>query len=119
MKQFFFLIILYTTIFATDNSYEKGRILYIDKACSNCHGTNAEGSNIYPKLANRLKNLLTQKLQQFQEGKFDTQTQEIMFGFVKSLTKQDIDDLSTYLANYQKESEKKYKLDASLLGSVD
>jgi|FLOH01.1.fsa_nt_gi cytochrome c553 len=119
MKKNILLLIISTAIFGSENSYETGRALYNDKACSNCHGTNAEGSGSYPKLANRSKNYLIKKLKQFQKGKSTSQAQEVMFGFARSLNETEMDYMTTYLSDYKKESADKYKLDYDIMGSVD
>lgn len=116
MKKIILLVIISTVIFSSENSYETGRALYNDKACSNCHGTNAEGSGSYPKLANRSKHYLMKKLKQFQNGKFTNQSQEIMFGFAKSLNVKEMDEVTTYLSDYKEESHPTYKLDYNIIG---
>jgi cytochrome c553 len=115
----FLLIILISTLNSNESSYNKGRNLYFDKACSNCHGSDAQGSSYYPKLANLSKKYLIKKLTQFQKGISTSQKQEIMFGFARSLNKKELDDITTYLSNYKDENSDKYEVSDDILGSVD
>lgn len=106
-------------LFATSNTYERGKDLYFQKGCGNCHGTNAEGSSYYPKLANRSEKYIVKKLVDFKNGIANSQKQEIMFTFAKSLKKEDIQNIAAYLSNHKKESPKRYEIDDDLLGSMD
>ena len=96
--------------------YELGKNIYFEHGCSNCHGTNAEGSSYYPKLANQKKDFLVKKLNDFKRGIALTQKQEIMFTFVKPLNKKDIINLSEYLSNLKKDISEKYDIQEDLLG---
>ncbi len=104
---------------ASNIAYGEGRDLYFQKGCGNCHGTQAEGSSYYPKLANRAKSYITRKLTAFREGKSSTQKQEIMFTFAASLKDKEIDNLSTYLSDFQADTSDKYKISDDILGSMD
>ncbi len=99
-----------------NNSYEKGRTLYYENGCANCHGTNAEGSGYYPKLANKKKNFLTKKLNNFKNGIATTQKQEIMFTFAKSLSKEDIKNIVSFLVHFKKDDSGQYDVQEDLLG---
>lgn len=116
MKKTVLIFLLVNSLFASSSSYEKGRDLYNGKGCSNCHGTNAEGSGEFPKLANRSKRVLLKKLKEFKQGKATNQRQMMMFGFAKSLSESEMNDITTYLSNYKKESNDKYKLDYDIIG---
>ncbi len=114
------LILIYTLILCANSlEYEAGRDLYYGKGCSSCHGTNAEGSGQNPKLANRPKEYLMKKLVDFQNGKSNTQSGQIMFSFARSLNQKDINDISTYLSTLKKETSDKYDISDDILGSVD
>ncbi|OIP53265.1 MAG: hypothetical protein AUK54_09440 [Helicobacteraceae bacterium CG2_30_36_10] len=114
------LIAFYIVILcANEVQYKEGKHLYYDKSCSNCHGTEAEGSGEVPRLANRPKKYLIKKLKDFQNGKSNTQTGQIMFSFARSLNQKDIDDISTYLFKLKEETSDKYKISDDILGSVD
>jgi len=99
-----------------NKSYQKGANLYFAEGCANCHGTNAEGSSYYPRLAHRNQKTLIKKLQNFKNGIADTQKQEIMFTFVKPLSQQDMEDITYYLSHFKKENTDKYKVEDDLLG---
>lgn len=101
---------------ASDTSYEKGRTLYYANGCANCHGTNAEGSSYYPKLANKKQDFLKEKLANFKRGVAMTQKQEIMFTFANTLSKKDIANISYFLNNFKKEESDKYEIEEDLLG---
>jgi cytochrome c553 len=105
------------SLFANEStSYESGKHLYYANGCANCHGTNAEGSSYYPKLANKKEEFLTKKLEDFKKGIAATQKQEIMFTFAKPLTQTDIKDLTSFLANFKQEDSSKYDIEEDLLG---
>ncbi len=112
------LLILHTlNLFAKeDNSYEKGKTIYYANGCANCHGTNAEGSNYYPSLANKEQKYLTNKINNFKKGIATTQKQEIMFTFVNALSKDDIQNLTKFLTHFTKEDSDKYDVEEDLLG---
>jgi len=81
-------------------SYEKGKELYLSKACYACHGHKLEGIHNYPYLANRAKGFLSYKLKYFRSRKADTQRQEMMIDFALGLSDEDIDNLTTYFNDY-------------------
>lgn len=118
MQYIIIVILLTRTILIADTSvsYELGKRLYYANGCANCHGTNAEGSSYYPKLANKKEVFLTKKLQDFKNGISQTQKQEIMFTFAKSLTQKDIQNLSYFLSHFKKDNSNKYEVHPDLLG---
>jgi cytochrome c553 len=98
--RFILLIFLFVVSVYGESSYEKGKKLYVEKACYSCHGHKAEGMHVYPYLANRSKGYLTYKLKRFRSKKADTQQQEMMITFALSLSDEDIDNLTTFFADY-------------------
>lgn len=118
MRIFLFLLLsLSISLSAEDNkAYQKGAHLYFANGCANCHGTNAEGSSYYPRLANRKQKTLIKKLQNFKNGLADTQKQEIMFTFAKPLSQQNIEDITYYLSHFTKIDTDKYDVEDDLLG---
>ncbi len=116
MKVIFLTLIVSLTLFGSSNNYEVGKALYNDRGCSNCHGTYAEGSGSYPKLANRSKKFLLYKLKEFRAGRSTKQIQQVMFGFAKNLNDKEMDALTTFLSNYKEESNDKYQLDYDIIG---
>lgn len=96
----FFFIIL--QLFANEQSYNRGEMLFFSKGCSSCHGPDAEGSTTYPKLANKKEQYIIQKLKLFKSGKVKTVAQQMMAQFAEKLSQEDINDLAYYLANHKK-----------------
>ena len=119
MLKIFYFLLLPIWLLAAQNDYERGKELYFQKGCGNCHGTQAEGSSYYPKLANRPQKYLIKKLTNFKNGIASSQKQEIMFTFTKSLEKEDIKNIALYLSQHRVESAKSYEIDDELLGSMD
>jgi len=99
----FFL--LFFSLYAK-SSYEKGKELYNQKACYSCHGHKAEGMHRYPYLANRAKGYLSYKLKRFRAKQADNQQQEMMITFAQDLSDEDIDNLTTFFANYKDDTQK-------------
>jgi len=118
IKNLLTLLLLFSNcIYAKElTPYELGQNLYFEHGCSNCHGTNAEGSSYYPKLANQKEDFLIKRLDNFKKGIALTQKQEIMFTFVKPLNKTDIINLSKYLSNLKIDTSNKYEVQDDLLG---
>lgn len=106
-----FIVLLFSvfTFLIAQNSYEKGKELYLAKACYACHGHKLEGIHNYPRLANRAKGFLSYKLNYFRAKKADTQRQEMMIDFAVGLSDEDIDNLTTYFTDYvENDLEEKY-----------
>ena len=118
MRIFLFLLLSLSILLSAEENkaYQKGANLYFANSCGNCHGTNAEGSSYYPRLANRKQKILIKKLQNFKNGIASTQKQEIMFTFAKPLSKQDIKYITYYLSHFKKENTDKYEVEDDLLG---
>lgn len=114
---FLFLTIININAFETE--YDLGRTLYYAKGCANCHGTEAEGSSYYPKLAEKKEKFIVQRLQEFQKGVARSQKAEIMFTFANALNKKEIIQISKFLSKYKKDTTDKYKVSDDILGSVD
>jgi len=98
-----FILLTFTLTYAESN-YEKGKNLYKEKGCGNCHGVRLEGMHRYPYLANRAKGFLTYKLKRFRSRQADNQQQEMMIPFAMGLSDQDIEALTTYMNEYVDES---------------
>lgn len=119
MRILLLLFILKTYIFAFESEYMQGKHLYFAKGCANCHGTEAEGSSYYPKLANKKEQILLQKLEDFKRGKASSQKAEIMFSFANSLQKSEMQRITKFLSTYKKENPDKYRISEDILGSVE
>ncbi|WP_297441461.1 c-type cytochrome [Sulfurimonas sp.] len=118
MKKYYVLIIVllfYTTNNFAD-TYKNGYDLYYQKGCNNCHGTHAEGSSYYPRLANKDKKYLLKKLRDFKAGKARSQKAQIMFTFANSLKKKEIEELSLFLSEFKKDMSTNYEISDDLLG---
>jgi cytochrome c553 len=98
--RFILFIFFVFTYVGAQTSYEKGKELYLAKACYACHGHKLEGIHNYPMLANRAKGFLSYKLKYFRARKADTQRQEMMIAYAVDLSDEDIDDLTTYFSDY-------------------
>lgn len=97
------LLLLCSVLFTLglgSSSYDRGKELYIQKTCGNCHGARLEGMNMYPYLANRAKGFLTYKLERFRSKVSDNQQQEMMIPFAQNLSDMDIEDLTTYMNEF-------------------
>jgi len=111
------LFVLLNTLYADKiTPYQAGKTLYYANGCGNCHGTNAEGSSYYPKLANKKQAFLIKKLTDFKHGIAQSQKQEIMFTFAKPLSKKDIQNITLFLSKYKKDNSKEYDVEEDLLG---
>ncbi len=93
------ILLLFLSLEA-ETSYEKGKALYIAKACYSCHGHKLEGMNTFPYLANRAKGYMKYKLKRFRSKQADTQAQEMMITYSVDLSDEDIDDLTTYMQDF-------------------
>ncbi len=117
MNRFISIFLLSSTLLlAIDSAYESGKNIYYAKACGNCHGTHAEGSSYYPRLAHKKASFLKEKLEKFKKGEADTQKQEIMFTFARALSDKDIADLVLFLSQYKEEERDQYDVEEDLLG---
>ena len=99
--RFILFIFSVCTLVTAQTPYEKGKELYLSKACYSCHGHKLEGIHTYPYLANRAKGFLSYKLHYFRSGKADSQRQEMMIAYTKGLSDEDIENLSIYMNEYQ------------------
>jgi len=102
--RFFLTIMLAAAAFGAteaDALYTRGKTLYFQNGCNNCHGSRAEGTGNYPLLANRAKGFLAYKLRTFRKGIADTPMQEMMIGFAVPLSDDDIDAIATFLNAYR------------------
>ena len=101
--RFFILFLSITAILYAKTPYELGKELYLSKGCSGCHGNKAEGMHNYPYLANRAKGFLSYKMKRFRDKTADNQQQEMMIPFAVGLSDADIENLTTYLAEYKED----------------
>lgn len=74
-----------------------GRGLELSKPCAACHGAdgNGIGDPQYPILAGQYQDYMEQALKAYRSG---DRTNVIMQGFAKTLSDQDIADLTTYFS---------------------
>lgn len=100
----------------TDDIYTRGKMLYFQKGCNNCHGGRGEGSGNYPFLANRAKGFLAYKLRTFREGSAENARQEMMTGFAVGLSNAEIDAITTFLSDFHDEQTEKYDMEFQTWG---
>ncbi len=74
--------------------YEKGSPDRSIPACSTCHGNNAEGMSVFPRLAGQHAQYLTRQLQMLRVRLRDS---PLMHGVAKDLADSEIAALATYL----------------------
>ncbi|MDQ1244876.1 MAG: hypothetical protein QG565_1216 [Campylobacterota bacterium] len=104
-----FLISFLVALLFAQTPYEKGKKLYLQNGCGNCHGRNLEGMHKYPYLANRAKGFMEYKLKRFRSKLSDTQQQEMMIPFAVGLSDEDIENLAIYMNEFVPEkNSKKY-----------
>ena len=101
MRYILLLALLLLSSKANESSYNKGEMLFFAKACNGCHGANAEGSSTTPKLANKKREYLIQRLQYFKKGKVNTMKQEMMVQFIINFTQEEIEDIATFLSKHK------------------
>lgn len=101
MRLFLLFLLLISPIFANEQSYNRGEMLFFSKGCSSCHGPDAEGSTTYPKLANKKKSYLLERFHAFKSGKVFNNSQQMMAQFIEQLSEQDINDLATFLSEHK------------------
>lgn len=89
-------------MYANEDMYNRGEMLFYANACSSCHGPSAEGSSTYPRLANKKRAYLKKRLIDFRSGKARSVSQQMMAQFAKKLTNKDIDDLTFFLSTHKK-----------------
>ncbi len=117
MKLLFILSLVVMPILAgqlDEASYNRGEMLFLSKGCSSCHGAEAEGSTMYPRLANKPAKYLKGRIEKFKAGKTDTPSEQMMAQFVEKLLQKQIADLVYFLSHHKKAKET--ELDDDLLG---
>lgn len=114
MKYMVLFSLLFTFVYGSQQSYNRGEMLYFTKVCNGCHGVNAEGGGIYPKLANKKKSYLLDKLKYFKKGRVSNQNQEMMVQFIRTFTPKEIEDMATFLSKHKTKESK--NIDEDLLG---
>ena len=105
MKVILFLLIGILTLFGDEASYNRGETLYFQRGCNSCHGPDAEGSNMYPKLANKSADYLQKRLKHYKEEELLSVSEEMMNQFVRTLTKKQLQDLIYFLSHHKKPKE--------------
>jgi cytochrome c553 len=107
--RFITIILFIFALLEAKTPYEKGKEIYVAKACYSCHGHKAEGMNNFPALANRAKGYMSYKLKRFRSKKADSQAQEMMITYSVDLSDEDIDYLTTFMYEFKdEESHERY-----------
>lgn len=76
--------------------FEKGMPEEGVPACNACHGTNAEGKNIFPRLAGQHAPYLLKQILLIQNA---SRVAPVMHGLIKNLTRDEMLAVTTYLAS--------------------
>jgi cytochrome c553 len=71
-----------------------GKEIYAN-SCAMCHGDNAEGMGINPRLAGQYKSFLSEQIKAYQAGRIENQND--MSDMAKTLSDSDLDAVTTYL----------------------
>jgi len=114
MKYILLFTFMLSCAYGSQQSYNRGEMLFFSKVCNGCHGVNAEGGGVNPKLANKKRAYLIDRLKYFKKGRVKTQKQEMMVQFIRTFSSQDIEDMATFLSEH-KASESK-RMDDDLFG---
>ncbi len=101
MKVFLIFFLALNLFGFDDASYNRGETLYFKKGCNSCHGAEAEGSTIYPKLANKKTDFLEKRFKFFKYGKLQTVNEQMMSQFIKPLSDKEIKDLIYFISNHK------------------
>lgn len=108
MKQFALLMLVVIGLSAAnDSSYNRGEMIFFSKGCSSCHGADAEGSGMYPKLAGKEEDYIIKKLKNFRAGKTTSTSQDMMAQFAQKLSDKNIQDLAHFFFKHKKGKEEK------------
>ncbi len=81
------------TLFASD-----GSLLYHQKGCYGCHGSDARGIGDYPPLAGKPAGYLAKKLRAYREGSISSNRSDMMRPYAKNLTDTEIEAIARYLS---------------------
>jgi cytochrome c553 len=82
----------------------EGKQLYTKYGCYGCHGVEAKGTDIYPKLANLPTRYIQKRLFAFKKGQVNSNRANIMKPFAKPLTKKEIEKLADFLHSLKSEN---------------
>ena len=102
------LLLIISSIFASEKSKIDGKTLYLKLGCYGCHGSDAKGGLTFPRLANQSKSYLIKKLKLYRAGKIVANRALMMKPYAKKLTDEQIDAISEYLSNMPKTKEKRF-----------
>ncbi len=95
------LIPFMTTSIALCGDYNNGEILYFQKGCTACHGSQGQGLHQFPKLANMKAYKLRKKLLAYRADEVKTPQASIMTRYAKNLKEEEMEDIIEYLSNYK------------------
>ena len=90
------------------------------KLCSSCHGQDGNSiSSNYPKIAGQQANYIDQQLRSFRDhSRSDKDAKDVMWGWTRSLTDQDIRDLAAYYGVQQPKAGKPGPLQLTRMGAA-
>jgi cytochrome c553 len=81
-----------------------GKNVALQKGCAGCHGVDGNSpTNTWPKIAGQGEKYLAKQLKAFRDNDVNTsgRANEVMFGFAKTLTDQEIADLAAYFSSQE------------------
>ena len=108
MKKLLLLPLILSAI-SSAADYTNGEVLYFQKGCTSCHGTQAQGLHAFPALANKKAYKLRNKLLAYRADKVKTPQASVMTGYAKNLKPDEMEDIIEYLSKYKKvEPEERY-----------
>lgn len=73
-----------------------GEKLY-QSTCRACHGPKAQGMASFPKLADKTKEILVERLQTYREGEKVGPNSALMIPHARKLTDEDIENIAAYI----------------------
>lgn len=116
MKIVLSFTILTMFLYSSNIEYKNGENIYFSKGCNGCHGIDATGVQGYPRLANKPKYYLKQRLKMYQRGAIKRQKAFLMKPFAETLSNREIEQVTYFLENIVKSKEELYYPDSGNWG---
>lgn len=93
------VILIFTTLLIGSLIAKDGKLLYNKHGCYGCHGIDGVASGSYPTIAQKPKEYIIKKLNQYKNHQIKTSRSDIMNPFAKALSDSEIESISNYLSN--------------------
>jgi cytochrome c553 len=100
----------------SDKKYREGENIYFSKGCNGCHGVDATGVQGYPRLANKPKYYLQQRLKMYKSGAIKRQKAFLMKPFAEVLNSREVEKVTYFLENIVQSEEELYYPDSGNWG---